>query len=220
MVRLSLFYYVICLTLVIASCSHDQKPSQIIRGDAIGTYYSVKYFSSDKDTEAIKMGFDSIVAKINRSLSKYQANSDISQINRGNETVVIDELFYKIFVLSKRVHRQTLGYFDPTFGGLKNAYGLGDSRPVSNMDSRKLDSMMQYVGFDKVKLSSYGTIQKEKPHIYLDFNSIAIGLLVDEFSNFLRVNKIYNFIVEIGGEVKTSEINLKKQEVGCGYRGL
>jgi thiamine biosynthesis lipoprotein len=207
----SLLLYSIVFSYLFLSCNRNYDSEKIIVGNAIGTYYNVKYFGPDIDEGNIRKGLDSIIAKINLSLSTYQTNSVISKINTGNNQIVVDSLFYKTFVLSKKIHKKTQGYFDPTVGGLRNAYGFGDTEPLLKLNKSKIDSMMQYVGFNKVQLLSNGTVSKDHPRIYLDFNSIAKGFLVDEFSEFLLSKNINNFIVEIGGEVRTSGINLDRQ---------
>ncbi len=207
----SFFLNLIVFSLLLLGCNRDYKSTKMVVGDAIGTHYNVKYFGSDFHEDIIEKGFDSIISKVNTSLSTYQPNSDISRINTGNNAVVVDSLFYKTFILSKKIHKKTQGYFDPTVGGLRNAYGFGDTKPLLKLNKSKLDSMMLYVGFNKVQLLSNGTVSKDHPLIYLDFNSIAKGVLVDEFSEFLLSKNINNFIVEIGGEVRTSGINLDRQ---------
>jgi thiamine biosynthesis lipoprotein len=41
---------------------------------------------------------------INHSLSTYIPESDISRINKGDSTVVVDKMFEDVFELSKSIH--------------------------------------------------------------------------------------------------------------------
>ena len=47
-------------------------------------------------------------------MSTYRPNSLISRINRGEENVVVDDQFKKVFDLAQQIHNETDGYFDPT----------------------------------------------------------------------------------------------------------
>jgi thiamine biosynthesis lipoprotein len=49
-----------------------------------------------------------------------------------------------------------------------------------------------------------GRIVKTHPEIYLDFNSIAKGFGIDVVARFLESKSITSYLVEIGGEIKTS----------------
>ena len=68
--------------------------------------------------------------------------------------------------------------------------------------------MMNYVGFNKVKLLSNGKVHKEKENIYLDFNSIAKGYAIDKIVEYIQSNGIENLRVEVGGEIRTVGRNL------------
>jgi thiamine biosynthesis lipoprotein len=47
---------------------------------------------------------------------------------------------------------------------------------------------------------------------YIDFNAIAKGYAVDEVAKFLKNKQIDNFLVEIGGEINSSGINIDKNK--------
>lgn len=195
-------YFIILLIGCLISCT-PEIPSQItIQGEAFGTTYAVTYFGKANTSPQIKRGIDSVIQVVNRSMSTYIPESDISKINRGDSTVVVDAMFKDVFTLSRKLHRLTSGYFDPTVGGLRNAYGFGDTKPLAVIDSVRLDSMMQYVGFDKVNLLPKGTIQKQYSEIYFDFNAIAKGYGIDRIAVFMQEQGLSDFLIELGGEIR------------------
>ena len=62
-------------------------------------------------------------------------------------------------------------------------------------------------------------IKIDKDYIYLDsstsldFNAIALGYTCDLVAEYFKKEEIKNYIIEVGGEVRTSGINyLKKQK--------
>jgi len=143
-------------------------------------------------------------------MSTYQDNSDISKLNR-NESNIIDKHFQKVFDTSKDIYSKTEGAFDPTIGILVNAWDFGPEGNIIKLDSLKIDSLMVSVGLDKVQKED-NRIIKEHPNTFLDFNAIAKGYGVDVISEFLEHQNIENYIVEIGGEIRTKGINKEKNK--------
>lgn len=204
--------------LVVYSCKEEQKlaESQVFLGEAIGTTYSIKLFA-DRELE-ISKSIDSIVNVFNESMSTWVPNSDINKFNNGDSTVVFGKEFKDVFDQAKEVYRKTDGYFDPTVGNLVNAYGFGAKGEQKELPSQeKIDSLMQFVGFHKLEIidaEQSGTykIQTKQKGMYLEFNAIAKGTLVDYVGKLLDSKGVDHYVVEIGGEVITKGLNLEKNE--------
>lgn|SRR5699024_1533700 len=193
---------------LIMSCQNSIENKRI-DGSAFGTYYSIIY-SGSLDQDKTITAMDSIITAFNNSVSTYHPHSIISRINQGDSSVVVDTIFKHTFLMSKEIHKKTNGYFDPTIGVLRNAYGFGDTQPIQHIDESSLDSLMQMVGFDKVSLQEDGTIHKTHPNTYIDFNAIAKGYGVDEFARYLDSQGVSNYLIEIGGEMVARGINREK----------
>lgn len=192
-------------------CKDDTTPKyQVLQGNAFGTTYAIQYFSSEIfDAEK---GVDSVLDAVNKSVSTYIPDSDISKINRGDSTVVVDKIFKEVMRISEIVHTNSKGYFDPTVGVLRNAYGFGTDTPLLQIDGERLDSLRNLVGFNKVSVNADGTIYKENPNIYFDFNAVAKGYGIDCLGNFLEANNVTNYIIELGGEVLSSGQNIGRNK--------
>lgn len=203
-------YFFLLLLPLIISCTSATPDAITIKGEAFGTSYAVKYFGQGDNAKFIQKGIDSVVYAVNKSMSTYIPDSDISRINRGDTTVVIDEMFKDVFTLSRKLNKATSGYFDPTVGVLRNAYGFGDTKPLEYLDENSLDSLMQMVGWDKVKITAKGTIAKENLGIYFDFNAIAKGYGIDRIGVFLEQQNLNDYLIELGGELKAKGKNLSK----------
>ncbi|MBU3822030.1 FAD:protein FMN transferase [Flavobacteriaceae bacterium XHP0103] len=197
------FYFVVLLLLV--SCGNKTQNTKL-SGSIFGTFYEVTYHS--KTDEDFQKSIDSLFYIINKSMSTYQTNSDISKLNR-NEPVEVDQHFRTVFKASKLIHKETNGIFDPTIGAVVNAWDFGPEGRIINLDSLKIDSLMLSVGLNKVKLID-NKITKPQ-HTFLDFNAIAKGYAVDIVGEFLESKNIENYLVNIGGELTTKGINIEKQ---------
>ncbi len=189
-----------CFVFLIFACQKEEKETiYTIQGEAQGSTYAVKYISVTENIS--KKSIDSLLLAFDMSLSTYRPDSKISKINEGDSTVFVDDFFIKTFEVSSRIYRETEGLFDPTIGILVNAYGFGPKKQKIDLNTAKIDSLLQYVGFDKVRLNENRTISKKFPQTYFDFNAIAQGYSVDVVVDFLKSKGIENGIVEIGGEI-------------------
>jgi thiamine biosynthesis lipoprotein len=203
-------YIFLAVLFVFLSCGQNGPKPIFLQGDAFGTTYNIQFYS-ERDIN-FKKGLDSVIAAVNHSVSTYIPDSDISKVNRGDSTVVVDSIFREVFEISKEVNEKTNGYFDPTIGVLRNAYGFGDVKPIKNIDSTTLDSLMKFVGFHKVKLNSDGTISKQFPEIYFDFNAVAKGFGIDCLGRYLESKGVSDYLIELGGEILTKGTNLEKNQ--------
>lgn len=207
--------YTLVLFLFVLGCD---RPAQVFKnqnvGPALGTSYSIIYLSENQRN--YQQEIDSVFAVVNQSMSTYIPTSDISRINQGDSTVVIDHMFKDVFLLSQKVYKATNGYFDPTVGTLVNAWGFGPGKQIV-MDSTKVDSLLSYVGFSKVSLGPDNRIKKYSPEVYFDFNSIAKGYAIDRLAVLLDQKEISDYLIEVGGEVVAkgeNTINKKKWTIG------
>ena len=81
----------ILLILIAFSCKQERKNTKL-SGAIFGTSYSIIYDTEINHQKQV----DSLFYVINKSMSTYQTNSDISKLNR-NEAITIDAHFIKVF---------------------------------------------------------------------------------------------------------------------------
>ncbi|GAA0873224.1 FAD:protein FMN transferase [Gangjinia marincola] len=200
--------FLFALTLLVACGKAPNK--QVLSGRALGTTYNISYF--DLENTLVERKVDSVIDAVNQSMSTYIDSSDISKINRGDSTIKVDRMFREVMDVSKDIHQRTQGIFDPTVGNLINFYGFGAEEKSVRVDSILVDSLMNYVGFEKVSISAEGYIKKENPEIYLEFNAIAKGYAIDRIGHSLRDLGADHFLIELGGELLAQGINIEKDK--------
>ena len=160
-------YLFALLALFLMACSSDKKVQTVqLEGFIFGTTYHITFLNTSPLT--YQKEIDSLFYLINKSLSTYIPASDISKINSGDSTVIVDDLFIEVFQKSKRIFNETEGFFDPTVGSLVNAWGFGPNEAKKEMDSLEVHKMMQFVGFEKVLLKK-NTIVKQYKETFIDF---------------------------------------------------
>ena len=189
----------------IYSCKTSKSEYVKISGFAQGTTYNITYENSSNEYYA--QAIDSILKAFDKSLSSYDSTSIISRINDNDPTVEADDWFVEVFRESAKVNAISGGAFDITVGPVARAWGFGDG-PVAKHDSAHIDSLLQYVGMEKVKLEGRKVIKKY-PGVKIDVNAIAQGYSVDVVCDFFKSKGIKNYLVEIGGEVRGKGTNEK-----------
>lgn len=200
--------FFICLFSMISCEKEEPRTFEYMEGIAFGTTFHI---TMDDPLKKIKESdIDSLIHAMNKSLSTYMPNSDISKINRGDTSVVVDDNFVEVFEKSTRIYEETDGAFDPTIGILVNAWGFGPGKVISRMEKKQVDSLLVYVGFNKLRLEDHSVI-KTYPETFLDFNANAKGFGVDLIGRFLELQGVKNYLVEIGGEIRARGQNGKHQ---------
>jgi len=186
--------------LLITFISCEQKTNYTyLKGLAFGTTFNIKY--QDNLNRDLTKTVDSLIRSVNKSLSTYDKTSDISRINAGEKTIIVDDKFIEVYTKSRRIFDETDGVFDPTIGVLVNAWDFGPEKKIKKLDSTKVKELMQWVGFDKVHLQ-HNKIVKEYANTYFDFNAIAKGYGIDIIGRYFEANNIQNYMIEIGGEIR------------------
>ncbi len=191
----------------LTACQTKKSEYFKIAGFAQGTSYHITYENSTN--EDYTAAIDSILKAFDKSLSGYDSTSIISRINANDPTVEADDWFVDVFKKSDEVYNVSDGAFDITVGPVARAWGFGDG-PVAKHDTAYIDSLLQFVGMDKVKLEGRKVIKKF-PGVKLDVNALAQGYSVDVVCGFFKDKGIKNYLVEIGGEVRGKGTNAKNK---------
>ena len=174
--------------------------TQRSEGSVFGTFYHLTYQSA----KPLQEGIDDVLKEVDASLSPFNKESVITAINNNTSTDT-NPMFVDVFTLAQEVAKETDGAFDITVAPLVNLWGFG-FKNMDNVSQEKVDSLLPYVGYQKVKLID-GKIKKECPETMLDCSAIAKGYGVDAVGKYLESQGISNYMVEIGGEVRVRGTN-------------
>ena len=205
------------LLLIFGQCKRPE--TYYFEGNALGTTYHIRV--QGKGQSLSQKDIQDLIRRLNASLSTYQATSLISCINRG-DTLPADKHFRFVLERARKIYKATGGRYDPTIGILVNAWGFGPGRRIPGIerDSSVVDSLMHYVGLDMVKIDSAGIVRKKYPQIFIDFNSIAKGYVIDRIAAMIAAKGYRNYLVELGGEVVAHGRNIAENRdwiVGIDY---
>ena len=193
--------YLLILLICLVSCSIDESSKKSVlvtnKGNTQGTYYYIKYLSING--QSFQNDIDSILNEIDLSLSIYNNNSLISNINSG-DSVNTDFLFNTVFDVSKEINEKTNGAFDPSISPLVNYWGFYNYTGVKEIlvDSTEINNILKNIGFGKIKIKN--NLVQLPTNMSLDFNSIAQGYTVDLIGSYLRKVGVNDFLINVGGE--------------------
>lgn len=194
---IALGFAVIAAILLLLLPNTPRKQYYHHQGNIFGTYYNIRYEGTEDMHEAIKQRLQ----EFDNSLSMFNKNSVISQINR-NEAVQTDSLFEHMFYEAQAISQLSNGAFDITVAPLVNAWGFGTSQVKGErLEVRgKIDSLKAFVGYRNIQLEGH-TLLKKDERIVLDASAIAKGYACDVIAQLLRQHGVENLLVDIGGEV-------------------
>jgi FAD:protein FMN transferase len=192
----------ICLaTLLLTSFQPTQQFRKVVvTGRAQGTTYSITYYAAD--SIVTKYQVDSLLNKIDSSLSIYKPYSLISQFNNSTTTRTnIDEHLKTVVEKSLEVCRETNGIFDITIQPVVQAWGFG-TEPIDSLPSAATLRMLKKCVGSKWLILENNWLGKKKSCVKIDVNGIAQGYAVDVLARLLDANSIKNYLVELGGEIR------------------
>jgi len=179
----------------------------------MGTTYTIKLNIPEKkiDRPMISTEINHRLDKINSQVSTYMETSALSLFNQSNtqDWEVIPPDLYTVIEEALRIYRLSYHAFDVTIGPVVNLWGFGPkARSDIVPEESAIKEALDKVGSQHVHLRKEPyAIKKDKPNLYIDLSAIAKGYAVDVIADYLDELNINNYMVEIGGEIKTRGIN-------------
>lgn len=204
----SICFSILTITLLLGCTDNPKEDQSVYRalvGETMGTSYSVKYAGTDDYQSSI----DSLLIAINNSVSTYESNSLIAQLNSGgaNSSIEMDVHFRTNYLTGLEINTTTSGAFNPAVMPLVNYYGFGFEKiEMTSIDTAKVALLLEMSGLDCFEVSD-NSIIKKCAGAQLDFSAIAKGYGVDAIARQLESKGITNYLVEIGGETVARGVN-------------
>ncbi|MDE2699099.1 MAG: FAD:protein FMN transferase [Gemmatimonadota bacterium] len=188
-----------------------------ISGPTMGTTFQVKIVQSEitLDVKVLSKEVSARLEEVNRQMSTYQDDSEITQFNRSPSTdwFAVSSDFAYVLHIAREISTWSDGAFDVTIGPLVNLWGFGPNAiPERVPPPDSIQAHRALVGYEKIHIDlSAPTIKKEIPEIYCDLSAIAKGFGVDRIASYLDSLGINHYFIEIGGELRTKGHNHLRQ---------
>jgi thiamine biosynthesis lipoprotein len=120
----------------------------------------------------------------------------------------VDDRFLEVLNRSIEIASETNGDFDPTVGPLVAIWGFGFEEVRGDVDSEMIEEIKSKTGYSNIEIE--GNKVKIPEGFSLDFNALAQGYTVDVIAKYLESQDVKNYMVEVGGEIKTLGLNDKR----------
>ena len=192
--------FTLLLTMLIVGCTPRKEFREMVCYE-LHTPYSVKYEASQNLENEIRQ----VMRDYYKAINPFDSTSIIAHVNR-NEEVVIDTIFTMVFNTAMHVAEATDGALDVTCAPYINAWGFGFKTDSTAVTQALIDSLSQFVGYHKVALVD-GKVIKKDPRLMLNFSALGDGCACDLIAHLLDNHGVENYMIEVGGEVRTSGHN-------------
>jgi FAD:protein FMN transferase len=201
----STFFLVLSLAVAAWSAGAAEHPP-LFRHEAsrmsMACLYAIEAYGRDAQAlpRIVEQAFDE-VDRIDRLMSHYKADSELSRVNRdaAQHPVIVGPELFSFISEAMRYSRESEGAFDITVGPLMKAWGFfrGEGRlPADDA----LASVRRNVGGNHVRLDPGSrSIAFDRHGVELDLGGIAKGYAVDRAVGILRNGRVSAALVSAGG---------------------
>ncbi|BFM16114.1 FAD:protein FMN transferase [Maricurvus nonylphenolicus] len=182
----------------------------------MGTTYHITLVNppSYLGKETLQADIDKLLLDINLQMSTYIIDSELMRLNRAelNKPIKLSAELHEVLKLSQSVYKLSGGAFDISIGPLVELWGFGTSEGQDDLPSENvIEEAKSRLGSDKLRLNSQALIAIKQGNMALDLSAVAKGYGVDRVATLLEANRVTNYLVEIGGEIRLAGISPRQQ---------
>ena len=213
--RVSLFF-IVFITTSITACSEQSSSrlSNVFSGPIMGTEYKITVVSENHiSDDSLEMELLGKMQRINSLMSTYLATSEISAINQASsvEPIALSSETHQVIELAQTIAQLTGGAFDITVAPVVDLWGFG---PTGSIDKKPkepvLEGLRDVVGYKNLLLEN-NVLRKKHSETQIDLSAIAKGYAVDQVAEVLVARGYQDFLIDIGGELRASGLNVNNQ---------
>jgi len=178
-------------------------------GPTMGTRYTVKVVppvSPGLSEDELGRNVRDTVERVNQTMSTWLDDSELNRFNRhGTEPFPASSELIEVMAEAQRVSELSGGAFDITIGPLVDAWGFGPIEVDGPPTTDTIDALLVATGYELLDVDRENQVlRKRQPMLRCDLSAIAKGYAVDRVAEHLAEVGFSDFMVEIGGEVRTS----------------
>ncbi|MDP1649902.1 MAG: FAD:protein FMN transferase [Rubrivivax sp.] len=178
-------------------------------GQTMGTGYVVKLAAaalSAARIDALRADVHDALEGVNRGMSLYRADSELMRFNRhdaGTPLTLSKDLFH-VLAAARQVSELSQGAFDVSVAPLVHAWGFGPARRTTVPAAAQVQARRGTIGWQGLRLDAgQGTATKAHTGLQADLGGIAKGHGVDLAALALDAGGVEDYMIEVGGEVRT-----------------
>ena len=175
----------------------------------MGTRYNIKLPKLSKDVSLgwLKRDIDAELERVNDQMSAYRKSSEISRFNRatGEDWFSVSPETAQVVSAALKVSEESDGAFDVTVGPLISLWRFGPNKEEKKVPREDaIRKAMASTGYQKVKVRKEPpALRKLQGDVRINLSASAKGFGVDQVAGLLQRAGAPDYLVEIGGEVRT-----------------
>ncbi|MCO1333501.1 FAD:protein FMN transferase [Microbulbifer sp. OS29] len=205
--------FLLWVAVFLSACTPAPETWQL-SGRTMGTSYhiTVVQVPAGSDRETLQQLIDSELQQVNQEMSTYIDDSELMRFNHSpvGQRVPISQYLASVLEMSLDIYRRSDGAFEVTVGPLVNLWGFGSRpEPESIPSDVEIAGLLEIVGSDALTLTRGPDTVTKSRTVEVDLSAIAKGHGVDRVAVLLEQQGIFNYLVEIGGELRTLGVNPK-----------
>lgn len=161
----------------------------VMQGSAFATSWRLVTHQT-VDRPVLRSAIETIVRSVDKAMSPFRTDSEISQFNR-TATTDWQSLSAETCDVTRealRVAALTSDAFNPTVGPIVGQFGFGPIKGIATGQSRDI-------------AVEDGKLRKRKPDLSIDLCGIAKGYALDRMAAACEIHGITDYLFELGGEV-------------------
>ena len=189
-------------------------------GRIMGTGYSVTLGAQTQSVNSLHQIVLNELSAVDNTMSTWRPESEISKFNRSVnlEWQSIPHAMMQVIQHGMQTSKNSKGAFDTTIAPLVNAWGFGANSLHSTGGFKKpsvseINAATSQVGYQEIDLEfANNKLRKRKDYVQLDLSGIAKGFAVDKVAAVLDKHDIHDYLVEVGGELRSRGKNVNGKE--------
>lgn len=170
----------------------------------MGTAFTISIYSTKHDAVFHAAKAFEEIKKIDRIFSNYDAQSELSSINRNSSWQYVSEEMAELIIFSEKLRKQSKGAFDIRIGKSIDVWKKAikenkfpDTSQIKALQKNKLNIKIRKAkDYYKIKINA---------NTKLDFGGIAKGYAVDKVFDYLKKNGIVIFLIDGGGDLRMAD---------------
>ncbi|MGE3164773.1 MAG: FAD:protein FMN transferase [Planctomycetota bacterium] len=193
----------------LAGCDPKAPPREHVRleGATMGTTWHATVVAAgvNANREAVQAALQGALDRVNRAMSTYDPESEISQFNRapGGLPVPVSPDTFAVVARALEFAQVSDGAFDPSVLPLVLAWGFGGKDRAHQPGPQEIEEAADLVDYRAISIDADAlTLTKARDAAQLDLSAIAKGFGVDQACAALDAGGYSDYLVEVGGEVR------------------
>ncbi len=185
-------------------CAPCEGELSVLKGASMGTTWRVQAVLIDRAC-GLQALVEAALLEVIEQMSTWEPSSFLSRFNRAEPETwhTLPRESLEVLSYAAWLSKATQGAYDPTIGGLINAWGFGPTGPRTRPPSSpEIREALACAGWQRLRISHAERRMHQPGSLEIELSSIAKGFAVDQVARALEANGIGDHLVEIGGELR------------------